>query len=329
VNARREKQGGTPAPRLRTCADNCKGTCIHFGACTCPCFQPWVVPDNIANKHVIAVLKKQPFIRLHGEVVQLDKVIDGLQQAVQGSQWQRAAMNQTPNQLWEHRNELTAYQVWVAYRVPVRQLNLHHEGRQQDDSCRKLRACRGAKETIEHIFWECRCAQACWQLLIEQWTEEIGTDKSQSGYQQYCASRKAPPLSKTTKSRMRKAYPDDEKEYQDEWRRIWRILSSVCMTSLWIKRNTVVFQQEETTAEASAQEFWVTAMRQLRALAKRERSKPEKQIQGIRLSLCQQVLDDRSREHPRSVVSPVQPPDLTKAPALLTRLRQYQISSRQ
>jgi hypothetical protein len=40
---------------------------------------PWVVPDNIANKHVIAVLKKQPFIRLHGEVVQLDKVIDGLQ----------------------------------------------------------------------------------------------------------------------------------------------------------------------------------------------------------------------------------------------------------
>jgi hypothetical protein len=29
------------------------------------------------------------------------------------------------------------------------------------------------------------------------------------------------------------------------------------------------------------------------------------------------------------VVSPVQPPDLTKAPALLTRLRQYQISSRQ
>jgi hypothetical protein len=121
-------------------------------------------------------------------------------------------MDETPSQLWEHRNELTAYQVWVAYRVPVRQLNLYYEGIQQDDSCRKLSECQGAKETIEHIFWECRCVQASWQLLIDQSTEENGTDKSRSDTAQAGRLHHCP--------RQHRAYPDDEKEYQDVWRRI-------------------------------------------------------------------------------------------------------------
>jgi hypothetical protein len=293
---------------------------------------PWSVPDNIANKHVGAVLKKQPFQRLHREIVQLDKVLDGLQQATQVSQWQAAAMDQTPTQLWAHRNELTAYQVWVAYRVAVRQLNLYHEGRKVDNSCRKLSECKGSKETLEHIFWDCRCAQACWGLLITQWTEEtvaVGETAERSTFRNNCASRKAPPLSATTKKRIQETHPDEVKQYQEEWKRLWRILTSICLTSLWTQRNRVIFQQEEVTAESSAQEYWTTAMRQLRAVAKRERSKPDKQIQGIRLSLCQQALDDRSREHSPRVMSPVQPPDLNKAPALLTRLRKYQTSSRQ
>ncbi|OWZ18308.1 hypothetical protein PHMEG_0007617 [Phytophthora megakarya] len=32
------------------------------------------------------------------------------------SEWMAAALQQTPTELWEHKNELTAYQVWVAYR---------------------------------------------------------------------------------------------------------------------------------------------------------------------------------------------------------------------
>jgi hypothetical protein len=147
--------------------------------------------------------------------------------------------------------------------------------------------------------------------------------------QQYCAKRQAPPLSATTKQRINRQHPDEETEISKTWKRMWRILSSVCTTSLWIQRNRVVFQQEEVTAESSAQWFWETAMRQLRAIATRERRKPDTQLQGIRLLLCQQVLEDRSREHAPQVVSPVHPPDLIKAPALLTRLRQYQTSSRQ
>jgi hypothetical protein len=42
----------------------------------------------------------------------------------------------------------------------------------------------------------------------------------------------------------------------------------------------VEFQQEETTAEASTQEFWVTAMRQLRALAKRNAASRKNKYRG-------------------------------------------------
>jgi hypothetical protein len=210
----------------------------------------------------------------------------------------------------------------VAYRVAVRQLNLYHEGRRLDNSCRKVAECQGRKETIEHIFWECSCARATWQLVIAQWTEDVGRH-----LQAHCASRRSPPLSASTRKRIQRIHPDEEQQYVAEWKRIWRILASVCLTSLWIQRNRVVFQHDEVTKESSAEESWATAIRQLHALAKRERSKPDKQEQGIRLLLSLRVLEDRSREHPPSGTSPVQSPDQSKAPALLTRLRQFQTSS--
>jgi hypothetical protein len=118
----------------------------------------WEVQDTVANKHVLLSLKNQ---RMKGEGARLDNAIAGLQNAGHASKWQAAAMDQTPNQVWGHRNELTAYQVWVAYRLAMRQLNLYHEGRERDNSCRKVGECAGVKETVEHIFWECRCAQQC------------------------------------------------------------------------------------------------------------------------------------------------------------------------
>ncbi|EEY70271.1 uncharacterized protein PITG_21926 [Phytophthora infestans T30-4] len=199
-------------------------------------------------------------------------------------------MHQTPKQVWAHRNQLTEYQVWVAYRVAVRQLNLYHEGKKHDSSCRKLAACQGQKETMEHIFWECSCAQAL--------------------------------------EKMQKTYPDDIKHIILEWKRIWHILCTICLTSLWTQRNRVVFQQAQVTEDSSATEFWGTAMRQLRALGKRECRQPETQLRGTHLLLCLRVLEQKPREHPRQRVSPVQLPDSQEEPALLTRLRKYQTASR-
>jgi hypothetical protein len=288
---------------------------------------PWRVSDSIANKHVLKVIKQQPFDRYKRSEQQNQKLLDGLQEKAATSSWQRAVMAQTPNQLWEHRNELTEYQVWVAYRVAVRQLNLYFDGREQDNACRKLEECRGHKETLEHILWECPCARACWVKLIQHWTGEQWAEDNIHHFQTSCASRKAPSMSAGMARRIKEHTPDDEKEMVTEWTRMWRILASVCITSLWIQRNRVVFHQEEMTADRSVQEFWATRLRQLRALSKRERRSSDRQIQGARLHLCQQELERTPREQSPQVRSPEQPPDHDKAPALLSRLRTYQTSS--
>ncbi|KAE9326617.1 hypothetical protein PR003_g16202 [Phytophthora rubi] len=72
---------------------------------------PWSVPDTIANKHVLAAIKKQAFRRYRGDGISIGEVVKGLQQAARSSTWQEAALQQTPKQLWAHNNELTEYQV--------------------------------------------------------------------------------------------------------------------------------------------------------------------------------------------------------------------------
>ena len=135
-----------------------------------------------------------------------------------------------------HGNMLTAFQVWVNYRVAVMQLNLYHPGRAGDPGCQQLRCCQGEKETVEHIFWSCPCAQACWQKLICHWTGERWAFYRLSSFLANCASR-LPPLSAVVRGHLSRDHPDDVVEYADVWRRMWRILCSVCVTYLWIQRN--------------------------------------------------------------------------------------------
>eukprot|EP00644_Phytophthora_capsici_P003453 jgi/Phyca11/549079/estExt2_Genewise1Plus.C_PHYCAscaffold_310143 len=237
-------------------------------------------------------------------------------------------MGQKPTQLWAHSNELTEYQVWVNYRLAVRQLNLFHADRPRNICCRQLPACAKEKETLEHLFWDCPCAQACWRRLIQHWTGEFWADQELECFQPNCANRQAPPLSAFMRASIRSSFFDEEQEYTEEWKRMWRITSSICSTNLWMQRNRTIFQQEKTTEELSVKAFWSTAMRQLKAIARREQRKPETQEKGTRLRICQAALASRPRERPPRVVSPVQPPDLSKEPALLTRLRTTQTSSR-
>jgi hypothetical protein len=220
----------------------------------------WEVPDTTANKHVGVVIKKQAFRRYKGQGIELGKIVKKLQAAANDSSWQAASMQQTPKQLWAHKHELSAYQVWVGYRVAVRQLNLFHEDILLDNSCRKLTACQGHKETLEHIFWECPCAQKSWQRIIQAWTgERWATDRLDS-FIGNCASRTAPAVGKPVERWIKNEFPDEQDEYKRAWQRLWRILCSVCTTNLWIQRNRMVFQQDETNEEASQNEIWTTGI---------------------------------------------------------------------
>uniref|UniRef100_M4C229 RxLR effector candidate protein n=1 Tax=Hyaloperonospora arabidopsidis (strain Emoy2) TaxID=559515 RepID=M4C229_HYAAE len=130
----------------------------------------WSVPDYIANKHVQQALTTQPFRWFKGSCRTIAQTLVRIETAAGNSAWQTAALTQIPPS--PHGSELTEYQIWVCYRVAVRQLNTYFPGRELDPSCSKLRCCRREKETMEHIFWTCSCAQACWQKFICHWTSE-------------------------------------------------------------------------------------------------------------------------------------------------------------
>ena len=140
------------------------------------------------------------------------------------------------------------------------------------------------------------------------------------------SSRHASGLSAVVKNRLLKDRPDEDQEYARLWVRIWRILSSVCNTRIWIQRNRVTFHHETVTLDGSVNEFWASGMRQLRAVAKREYRMTDTQIRGARLLLCQQLLARQPGEPSPMVTIPTQSSDSQEEPALLTRLRIYQTS---
>ncbi|ETM33907.1 hypothetical protein L914_18903 [Phytophthora nicotianae] len=69
------------------------------------------------------------------------------------------------------------------------------------------------------------------------------------------------------------------------------------------------------------------SQQQLRAIAKRERRKPETMEIGTRLLLCQRQLEKTLTEKSPMETSPVQSLDQTLEPALLARLRIKETSS--
>ncbi|KAG2896625.1 hypothetical protein PC119_g22746 [Phytophthora cactorum] len=71
-------------------------------------------------------------------------------------------------QLWNHRNAMTEYHVWVAYRTTTAQLNLFHPGRPLDNSCLTLKACSGHKKPLQHIFWDYKLLS----LSVSEYVEE-------------------------------------------------------------------------------------------------------------------------------------------------------------
>ncbi|OWZ14768.1 RxLR effector protein [Phytophthora megakarya] len=184
----------------------------------------YAVGTKSGNKGIVVALKKHPFRRYRDGGNRLVKLITTMLLKAQMRTWQEATMCQTPKEQWAHQNKLTDYQVWVAYRVASGQLNLYHEDRPQNNSCRRTKNCDNTKETLDHIFWNCRIAQACWNLCIGQWTGEIQNGVSRNRYVELCASRKAPQIPAIRKRLLQAFDPDEAEEMEKLWNRIWRII---------------------------------------------------------------------------------------------------------
>ena len=136
-----------------------------------------------------------------------------------------------------------------------------------------------------------------------------------------------PPLSRTMIQRLQIASGDTVEAYIVQWKRIWWILCSVCISILSIQHYSVVHDQLQLSLQGSVRKVCANGLRQLRALSARERRKLHSRVQGIRLRQCIEILDASTApsraSHP--VVNHVQPPDHS-TPALLIWLRTFQRS---
>ena len=170
-------------------------------------------------------------------------------------------------------------------------------------------------------------AQGCWQAVLTSWLGYDVRPDDVSHYAGHCMARQPPPLSRPMMQRLRVAFGDTMEAYIVQWKRIWWILCSVCISTLWIQRNQVVHEQLQLSLQGSVREVCANGLRQLRALSARERRKLHSRVQGIRLWQCIEILDASTvpsrASHP--VVSHVQPPNHS-TPALLIWLRTFQRS---
>ncbi|KAF1776279.1 hypothetical protein GQ600_15016 [Phytophthora cactorum] len=118
---------------------------------------PWRMEDRVPKHNIWQSLKVQSFKKVRTELGKdLRHIVPRLDDAARSSPWQRSAW---AKQLWNHRNAMTEYHVWVAYRTTTAQLNLFHPGRPLDNSCLTLKACSGHKKPLQHIFWDYKCAR--------------------------------------------------------------------------------------------------------------------------------------------------------------------------
>jgi hypothetical protein len=134
--------------------------------------------------------------------------------------------------------------------------------------------------------------------------EETCSEKQLVAVQKNCANRQAPQLSGKTQRRLMEDYPDTEDKLVQQWKRIWHIMRSVCVTVLWMQRNRVIFQHEDITLEQSIQEYWATGIRQVHALGKRNADTRKKSNNGPGFYYAVQDL----KNHPESSLHARQAP---------------------
>ncbi|KAF1794327.1 hypothetical protein GQ600_13965 [Phytophthora cactorum] len=128
---------------------------------------PWYVPKAKANRRVIQFLKQLPKKELRSAVSPT-----WIRSWRNGSR-RRLKMNgcrESPKQLWEHRNMLTTFQVWVIYRLATGPLRLHYSGAEWGSSCPQDSRCDSSSLSNAHIAWSCYRAQTFWKRCLEHWT---------------------------------------------------------------------------------------------------------------------------------------------------------------
>ncbi|EGZ10487.1 hypothetical protein PHYSODRAFT_407583, partial [Phytophthora sojae] len=87
---------------------------------------------------------------------------------------------------------LVYFQNWTMYRIALGALNLRHSGWPDDRACPDP-DCQCLTETIDHILWGCRKAEAAWMTWINKWMGYTTQPPQIAELRAAAATRTAPP----------------------------------------------------------------------------------------------------------------------------------------
>ncbi|KAF1318280.1 Rxlr effector candidate protein, partial [Globisporangium splendens] len=237
--------------------------------------------------------------RLHSKLYQgLGGLIDKLNEVAKTDQWYSHVQYRLPADLWKQRGCLTPYQMWTTYRISTMQLNLFHPGRIESSACPSNAGCGETKETISHIVWSCKRAQAAWTAFLGRWMGRALTEQALNLFLPHIASRTAPPGQRSLLRELEKRFGFITPEHSTALQKLWFIVTSSIPVLLWRTRVEIVHERQHATIEESTQRVWTACVMQVRAVAHRMRTLKGEKIDATCLSQLLSVLErqDLSRQ---------------------------------
>ncbi|KAF1322123.1 Rxlr effector protein, partial [Globisporangium splendens] len=260
---------------------------------------PWLVHERTPPNSIQKTIDRARTRRLHSKLYQgLGGLIDKLNEVAKTDQWYSHVQYRLPADLWKQRGCLTPYQMWTTYRISTMQLNLFHPGRIESPACPSNAGCGEIKETISHIVWSCKRAQAAWTAFLGRWMGRALTEQALNLFLPHIASRTAPPGQRSVLRELEKHFGFITPEHSTALQKLWFIVTSSIPVLLWRTRVEIVHERQHLTIEESTQRVWTACVMQVRAVAHRMRTLKGEKIDATCLSQLLSVLErqDLSRQ---------------------------------
>ncbi|KAF1320354.1 Rxlr effector protein, partial [Globisporangium splendens] len=225
-------------------------------------------------------------------------LIDKLNEVARTDQWCSHVQYRLPADLWKQRGCLTPFQMWTTYWISTMQLNLFHPRRIESSACPSNAGCGETKETISHIVWSCKRAQAAWTAFLGRWMGRTLTNQALNLFLPQIASRTAPPGQRSLLRELEKHFGFITPEHSAALQKLWFIVTSSIPVLLWRTRVEIVHERQHVTVEESTQRVWTACVMQVRAVAHRMRTLKGEKIDATCLSQLLSVLErqDLSRQ---------------------------------
>ncbi|KAF1315581.1 Rxlr effector protein, partial [Globisporangium splendens] len=162
------------------------------------------------------------------------------------------------------------------------QLNLFHPGRIESSACPSNAGRGETKETISHIVWSRKRAQAAWTVFLGRWMSRTLTEQALNLFLPHIASRTAPPGQRPLLRELEKRFGFITPEHSTALQKLWFIVTSSI---------------QHLTIEESTQRVWTAGAMQVRAVAHRVRTLKGEKINATCLSQLLSVLERQDLSH--------------------------------